>query len=102
MLQRFVRGGDREAFTELVRQYAGLVYGTCLRVLADADQAADATAILSGGLAAVAKLQAVIAVAVVVVGAGVVTYTSHSSKPPVKVGAPSVGITQIPVPQPTE
>jgi len=43
LLQRFVRGGDSGAFSEIVRRHAGLVYGTCLRVLADADQAADAT-----------------------------------------------------------
>jgi RNA polymerase sigma factor (sigma-70 family) len=43
LLRRFVSAGDPEAFAEIVRRYAGLVYGTCLRVLADADQAADAT-----------------------------------------------------------
>ncbi len=43
LLRRFARGGDAGAFAEIVRRYAGLVYGTCLRVLADADKAADAT-----------------------------------------------------------
>ncbi len=43
LLQRFVGTGDTEAFAEIVRQYAGLVYGTCLRVLADTDRASDAT-----------------------------------------------------------
>ncbi len=42
LLQRFARTGDSEAFSELVRRYAGLVYGACLRVLADKDRAADA------------------------------------------------------------
>ena len=43
LLQRFVGTGDTEAFAQIVRRYAGLVYGTCLRILADADRAADAT-----------------------------------------------------------
>jgi RNA polymerase sigma factor (sigma-70 family) len=43
LLHRFVHGGDGGAFSDIVRRHAGLVYGTCLRVLADADQAADAT-----------------------------------------------------------
>jgi RNA polymerase sigma factor (sigma-70 family) len=43
LLRRFVAMGNTEAFAEIVRRYAGLVYGTCLRVLADTDQAADAT-----------------------------------------------------------
>jgi RNA polymerase sigma factor (sigma-70 family) len=43
LLQRFVSAGDAGAFAEIVRRHAGLVYGTCLRVLADADKAADAT-----------------------------------------------------------
>jgi RNA polymerase sigma-70 factor (ECF subfamily) len=42
LLQRFARTGDSEAFSELVRRYAGLVYGACLRVLSDKDRAADA------------------------------------------------------------
>ncbi len=43
LLQRFVGTGDTEAFAQIVRQYAGLVYSTCLRILADTDRAADAT-----------------------------------------------------------
>jgi len=43
LLRRYVEGADGEAFAEIVRRYAGLVYGTCVRVLEDADQAADAT-----------------------------------------------------------
>jgi RNA polymerase sigma-70 factor (ECF subfamily) len=43
LLERFVGTGDTEAFAQIVRRYAGLVYGTCLRVLADMDRAADAT-----------------------------------------------------------
>jgi RNA polymerase sigma factor (sigma-70 family) len=43
LLRRFVAAGDTEAFAEIVRRYAGLVYGTCLRVLADTERAADAT-----------------------------------------------------------
>jgi len=41
LLQRFVEKGDAQAFNEIVRRHAGLVYGACLRVLADADAAAD-------------------------------------------------------------
>ena len=43
LLQRFVQSGDAEAFSEIVQQHAGLVYGVCLRILADSDRAADAT-----------------------------------------------------------
>jgi len=43
LLERFAGQGDAEAFAEIVGRYAGLVYGTCLRILADADRAADAT-----------------------------------------------------------
>ncbi|MBN1817662.1 MAG: sigma-70 family RNA polymerase sigma factor [Sedimentisphaerales bacterium] len=43
LLQRFTRHNDAEAFAELTGRYAGLVYGACLRVIGDADQAADAT-----------------------------------------------------------
>jgi hypothetical protein len=38
LLTRFVRSGDAEAFAEIIRRYAGLVYGAALRVLADADR----------------------------------------------------------------
>jgi RNA polymerase sigma factor (sigma-70 family) len=43
LLRHFAENGDTEAFTKLVKQYAGLVYGTCLRILGDQNQAADAT-----------------------------------------------------------
>ncbi|OHB59600.1 MAG: hypothetical protein A2167_05060 [Planctomycetes bacterium RBG_13_46_10] len=41
LLQRFVAAGDAEAFSEIVKRHAGLVYGVCLRVLEDNDKAAD-------------------------------------------------------------
>jgi RNA polymerase sigma-70 factor (ECF subfamily) len=41
-LQRFVKHADPEAFSEIVRLHAGLVYGACLRILGDEDKAADA------------------------------------------------------------
>jgi RNA polymerase sigma factor (sigma-70 family) len=43
LLERFVNGGDAAAFSEIVRRHSGLVYGACMRVLADGDKAADAT-----------------------------------------------------------
>ncbi len=42
LLNRFVTTGDSEAFSQIVRQHAGLVYGVCLRILRDRDKAADA------------------------------------------------------------
>ncbi len=42
LLRRFAANGDAEAFAEIVRRHAGLVYAACLRVLADKDRAADA------------------------------------------------------------
>ncbi len=42
LLERYKRNGDAEAFSEIVRQYAGMVYGTCQRILGDPEQAADA------------------------------------------------------------
>jgi RNA polymerase sigma factor (sigma-70 family) len=41
LLRRFARTGDAEAFAEIIRRHAGLVYGAALRVLADMDRAAD-------------------------------------------------------------
>ncbi len=41
LLSRFARTGDAEAFAEIIRRHAGLVYGAALRVLADMDRAAD-------------------------------------------------------------
>ena len=43
LLERYARSGDAEAFSEIVRQYAGIVYGTCQRILGDRELAADAT-----------------------------------------------------------
>jgi len=42
LLHRFAKTGDAEAFSEVVQRHAGLVYGACLRILADKDRAADA------------------------------------------------------------
>jgi RNA polymerase sigma factor (sigma-70 family) len=42
LLHRFAKTGNAEAFSEVVRRHAGLVYGACLRILADRDRAADA------------------------------------------------------------
>jgi len=42
LLRRFAATGDPEAFSQIVQRHAGLVYGACLRVLADKDRAADA------------------------------------------------------------
>jgi RNA polymerase sigma factor (sigma-70 family) len=42
LLRRFAKTGDAEAFSEVVQRHAGLVYGACLRILADRDRAADA------------------------------------------------------------
>ncbi len=41
LLNRFVCSGDAEAFGEIIRRYAGLVYSAALRVLADVDRASD-------------------------------------------------------------
>ena len=43
LLKRFVTTGDAEAFSEIVRLYASLVYSACIRVLGDSETAADAT-----------------------------------------------------------
>ena len=42
LLRRFVEKGDAEAFSELVRRHAGMVYGACVRILDDQTHAADA------------------------------------------------------------
>jgi RNA polymerase sigma factor (sigma-70 family) len=42
LLKRFISNGDSEAFAEIVKQQASLVYGVCLRILEDKDKAADA------------------------------------------------------------
>ena len=42
LVQRFL-AGDASAFTELVKRHERRVYGLCLRILSDRDDAADAT-----------------------------------------------------------
>lgn len=42
LLRRFVLNGDSEAFSEIVKQHAPLVYGVCLRILGNKENAADA------------------------------------------------------------
>src|SRR5688500_15590704 len=41
LLQRFARDGDAEAFAEIVKRYAGIVYATSYRVLHDRGRAED-------------------------------------------------------------
>jgi RNA polymerase sigma factor (sigma-70 family) len=41
LLNRFTRTGDAEAFAEIIRRHAGLVYAAALRILADVDRASD-------------------------------------------------------------
>jgi len=41
LLRRFARTGDAEAFSEIIRRHAGLVYGAAWRILADMDRASD-------------------------------------------------------------
>ena len=41
LLRRLCQGRDPEAFSEIVRLYAGVVYGACKRIIRDSDQAAD-------------------------------------------------------------
>jgi len=41
LLTRFTRTGDAQAFAEIIRRHAGLVYGAALRILADVDRASD-------------------------------------------------------------
>ncbi|MGE5295914.1 MAG: sigma-70 family RNA polymerase sigma factor, partial [Solirubrobacterales bacterium] len=41
LLNRFVCSGDAEAFGEIIRRYAGLVYSAALRILTDVDRASD-------------------------------------------------------------
>ena len=41
LLRRFTTTGDAEAFAEIIRRHAGLVYGSAMRILADVDRAAD-------------------------------------------------------------
>ncbi len=41
LLQRWTNRRDAEAFAEIVARYAGMVYGTCRRILGDATDAED-------------------------------------------------------------
>ena len=41
LLRRYARRRDTEAFAEMVRRHAGMVYGTCLRVLRNTQDAED-------------------------------------------------------------
>lgn len=43
LLQRFEGRGDIDAFAEITRLYANMVYGTCVRITGDREAAADAT-----------------------------------------------------------
>ena len=41
LLQRYASDHDADAFAELVRRYAGMVYATCMRVTGNAHDAED-------------------------------------------------------------
>ena len=41
LIERWTRLGDADAFNELVRRHAGMVYGTCLRIVCDHHAAED-------------------------------------------------------------
>ena len=41
LLKQYAGSRDAEAFAELARRYAGLVYGTCLRIVGNAFDAED-------------------------------------------------------------
>ena len=43
LLAEFVSGGRDEAFAEVVRRYAGMVFAVCLRVAGNPHDAEDAT-----------------------------------------------------------
>ncbi len=43
LLEKLVAQGDAESFAAIMSQYAGMVHGTCRRILGDEAQAADAT-----------------------------------------------------------
>ena len=42
LLRRFARAGDPDAFSEITRLYAGMVYGTCLFITGNQEHAAHA------------------------------------------------------------
>ena len=41
LLRRFSTNGDAEAFAQIIKQHAPMVYGVCLRILANRERAAD-------------------------------------------------------------
>ncbi len=41
LLRRFSTNGDAEAFAQIIKQHAPMVYGVCLRILANKEIAAD-------------------------------------------------------------
>ena len=41
LLRRFTTNGDAEAFSQIIKQHAPMVYGVCLRILANREIAAD-------------------------------------------------------------
>jgi RNA polymerase sigma factor (sigma-70 family) len=43
LLQQYVETHDGQAFAELARRHANLVYGVCIRILGDKDRAAEAS-----------------------------------------------------------
>ena len=43
LLKEYSRNGDPEAFSQLVRRYARMVYGACLRITGNAQEAEDIT-----------------------------------------------------------
>ena len=43
LLQQYVETHDGQAFAELARRHANLVYGVCIRILGDRDRAAEAS-----------------------------------------------------------
>ena len=42
LLRRFSKNGEAEAFAQIIKQHAPMVYGVCLRILANRERAADA------------------------------------------------------------
>src|SRR5947209_992622 len=42
LLKRFAEQGDEQAFSEIVRRYAGMVFSVCRRILGDPASAEDA------------------------------------------------------------
>jgi RNA polymerase sigma factor (sigma-70 family) len=57
LLEDFVQSGSQEPYEEIVRRYAAMVYGVCLRVTHDKHDAEDATQAVFLSLALQAKTQ---------------------------------------------